>query len=347
MNTDLRKIKRQIIFIGVCLIVWAVGNVSLASAAPAENVTLASFDSTNHEKGVLLSWTTATELDTMGFQIERESEGELVLFPNGSDVVAAVGSPTLGAQYEFLDETAVSPQTYTYHLLEQTLNGSITEISSTTITLIEDAEQIQLVAPPTDVPRATNPPRATNTAVSPTATFTFTPMPTEESSQQSAISSQPTATATQSPIPNPQTPISNPPSQEVALVNTDINDEVVQDEPALPPIQTTPENGYPAPPTPVQPVTDEAYPEGTPVPPTPLPPTAYPASIESGSDPTPTTVSIIGETAADGNEEEPVVAPPENAGSGRIYLWGGFLMGILIFITAVIGAIILFTRRNS
>ena len=344
MNTDFKNIKVKALFIGFCLIVWAMGSVSLASAAPAENVSLATFNSTDASNGVLLSWTTATELDTFGFRIERELNGDLVLFPSDGDVIQAVGGPTLGASYEFLDETAVSPHTYTYHLIEQTLSGSLEEISSTTITLIDTTQQVQLVAPPTDVPRATNTLQPTNTAVSATPTNTNAPEPT-------ATESIPTATNTLQSPPNPQPPISNlqsptPTKQQIALVNTDVETEPAQEEPAAPPLQTTPEDSYPAPPTPL-PVAEEAYPEGAEAPPTPLPPTAYPEGFVTNTPPPQPTIAVIGETDGETSDTELVVAESENSTSGRIYLWGGFLMGILIFVTAVIGAIILFTRRNG
>ena len=291
MNTDFKKVNVQIIFVGLCLIIWTMGGISLASAAPAENVTLATFDSTSNSNGVLLSWTTATELDTFGFQIEREFDGEFVLFPNYGDIIPAVGSPTLGASYEFLDETAVSPHTYTYHLIEQTLNGSLEEISSTTITLIESAQQVQLVAPPTDVPRATNTLQPTNTAVSATPTNTNTPEPT-------ATEIIPTATNTQPPAPSPQLPA--PTEQQIALVNTEVEVEVAQKEPAAPPLQTTPEDSYPVPPTP-QPAAEEAYPEGAEAPPTPLPPTAYPEGFVTNTPPPQPTIAVIGENRR-GNE---------------------------------------------
>ncbi|HEX6383345.1 MAG TPA: hypothetical protein VF177_01625 [Anaerolineae bacterium] len=117
---------------------------------------------------------------------------------------------------------------------------------------------------------------------------------------------------------------------------------LVQDEP-------TAVNGYPGPAETPPPATLEGYPavQSSPQPAVTSSDPVAPATIEGGAPPIP----IIGEqsetlsgseTAASSRE-----ASPRQATQGRVFLWGGFIVALLLFITAVAGSIVLFTRQRG
>ena len=330
------NLRYLVLFPAVLIVIWWMGSGATAvSAAPARNVTLAVFTAAQQENSVQLTWSTATELDTIGFRIEREVDGTVTALdwigPNADGFIPAEGSPTLGANYLVVDETAVSSQTITYHLLEQTMNGNSTALSSTSVQITTPSTAAPVTFPPT------TPPRNTNTAV-PTNTPPTQPTNTPTNQPPNTPTTQPTNTPT---TQSPTTTI------QLARVNTQATAEP---EPVPPSSAQTESTAYPAPPTPLPPGSPTPYPATTPVP-TALPPTPYPAGTLNGQPrETVTAVPIIGDRAPEGLEtisDQSAETESVDAGTGRVFLWGGFLIGLLIFVTAVIGAIMLFTRRQG
>ena len=117
---------------------------------------------------------------------------------------------------------------------------------------------------------------------------------------------------------------------------------LAQDEPTV-------VNGYPGS-TGTPPDATEAYPAAQP---SPLPAdtvTPYPA-VPAGAESSPPPVSIIGDETEAANASQPAAnGQPINtrqALRGRLFLWGGFIVALLLFVTGVAGSIVLFMRRRS
>ena len=107
---------------------WAVGSLgTILTTETSVPVELSSFEASADEGSVLLSWTTATEKNNKGFEVERQSaerrgesrngEWEEVGFIEGS------GTTTRPHSYSFEDKN-LSAGTYSYRLKQIDLDGS-------------------------------------------------------------------------------------------------------------------------------------------------------------------------------------------------------------------------------
>ncbi|RMG94523.1 MAG: hypothetical protein D6706_13615, partial [Chloroflexi bacterium] len=138
------------------------------------------------------------------------------------------------------------------------------------------------------------------------------------------------------PIPSPTpTQSDNTPTDEQS---TRVSHERVAIAQAQP--ETTPATGYPiASPTPLPPAS--GYPAGSESLNSSPNPTAYPPGFA-----TMTAVPVIG-----GNNDTPSNTTsnttPDNPVTGRVFLWLSFLIGLVVFLGAVYGAILLFRRRQE
>ncbi len=338
------------------LIIFMLTAVSPLSAAPANSVGLINFDAIPQTEGVALQWTTASELDTAGFRIQRVSENSTV---DLTGIIVAEGNPTLGATYQFVDETAVSNILYTYFLIEVELSAAEQTVASV---------EVMVNLQPTNVP------------IAPLPTINQPPEPTIFAEPTSLATAVPTNTpaptnipVTETHIPETAVPPTETSSDPIAIaavqsIETDTVDAVTQPErepivrePIIrEPIanvqaQSTPSDGYPAPATVNPTPTIEGYPVNPPPEitnnsdPTPYPP---PLPTENGSFvSTPQNLTTIGEDPVDEGLRDlsaPETAEPinENAARGRLFLWLGFILAGLIFGIAVVGSMLFFVRRK-
>lgn len=87
-------------------------------------VTLTSLKAERQEKGVLVSWATGAELNSLGFHIYRSSTGSrsdaVRITPT---LILAQGGASSGASYSFLDANAVAETSYSYWLVELSSGG--------------------------------------------------------------------------------------------------------------------------------------------------------------------------------------------------------------------------------
>jgi len=98
---------------------WATFSYSLESIIPVE---LTSFTAEARSEGVMLRWTTATELNNLGFEIERSKDGE-EFYTIG--FVEGMGTSTEATNYIYSDKLVYSGvTTYSYRLKQLDFNGA-------------------------------------------------------------------------------------------------------------------------------------------------------------------------------------------------------------------------------
>jgi hypothetical protein len=115
--------------------------------SPPTAVTLASFDASAASTAIVLDWETAAELDTLGFNVYRaESADGLRTLLNSSLIAGQAPGSTLGASYQFVDDTASAGITYYYWLQEVGTNLETLEHGPVSAQL-EFLGRIQLARP--------------------------------------------------------------------------------------------------------------------------------------------------------------------------------------------------------
>lgn len=96
-------------------------------------ISLSSFDAVPANNKVTLQWVTESEIDNAGFNIYRaEAGGEYVKI--NDTIIAAQGSSTTGATYEFVDKDVQNRETYSYKLEDVDINGTATQHGPVTAT---------------------------------------------------------------------------------------------------------------------------------------------------------------------------------------------------------------------
>ncbi len=335
--------------------------VSPLHARLAYAVELISFTAFGMPDAVELRWETATELGAAAFQLQRGQGANFVNLtqlvdenglPYAGGIIEAEGSPTFGATYIARDLTAVSNQTYTYQLIEIESDNNSTVIAS--VTVVAGA-----TATPTQITLGNNTPVPGNQSSStPTAVATIAALATTPGTQASATATRPiilmTPTAAdassslgQATVPSAGS-ITNNSSDGSAplLIPSPTSGSITE----IAQIQATPESAYPAQITP--PETETGYPEAIVTPLTiPTTVTSYPANGPTGflpeQQPTPTIIGVVGSQT---NGTVPVASTNQfqtAPDSSIAVLWLGFLAGLLIFVTAVAGSIVIFVRRRQ
>jgi hypothetical protein len=89
-------------------------------------ITLASFIAIPRDLSVMLKWSTASETETIGFNLYRSQSNNGNYTKINSSLIPAKGSPTQGGTYEFIDANVQNRKTYYYKLEDIDLNGNST-----------------------------------------------------------------------------------------------------------------------------------------------------------------------------------------------------------------------------
>ncbi|HEY3876178.1 MAG TPA: T9SS type A sorting domain-containing protein [Candidatus Kapabacteria bacterium] len=110
---------------------------TLASIDGPDNslpVQMGTFTARQDGKSVLLNWETYSEIESLGFQLERERAGTpaMVLGSFVNDTALMAKSPS-GANYQTLDDSDLTAGPYTYYLYQVDKNGIRTEVGTQTI----------------------------------------------------------------------------------------------------------------------------------------------------------------------------------------------------------------------
>ena len=91
---------------------------------------------------ILIRWSTASEVDTLGFNIIREEfQSENSKTKINDDLIFAQGSPISGFDYQFRDNSVRLRKEYSYSLQEVNYDGEETEL-----------ERISISAKPEGIP---------------------------------------------------------------------------------------------------------------------------------------------------------------------------------------------------
>ena len=92
----------------------------------ASYIKLVSFSAKSLDRRVLLSWTTATEIDNAGFNIYRKEKGSTSLVKVNGSLIPGRGTASGGASYSFVDTGVKSGTTYLYYLYDIDTAGKAT-----------------------------------------------------------------------------------------------------------------------------------------------------------------------------------------------------------------------------
>jgi hypothetical protein len=327
------------------------------------NIGLTRFEAFVTGDSVRLEWDVETEVGTGGYKLKRGQNGTFAYLPdtvNGGDlIITALGGPSQGHNYSHIDEDVIIGTTYTYQLIELTTSSNEVVQGEATVTVQVIATNTPIVLPTSNPnPGAANQnnaatptplPTALPTAVRPTTAPPPTTLPPAAAAAPTSLPAQPTTTNDQpaapaaqndslSDDPYPAAPESSQASAatepEAFAVGVAAAQEQPPDQGAYP-APGAAENGQP------NIANDTAVSADTAAAPEQLPGGVTAPVVISGAPgaPPPNTVS---QTSADTAVQEP---QPESG--GLAFLWVAFIAALTIFIAAVFGAIILYSRNRQ
>lgn len=328
-------------------------------------VDVAVFNLTPLNNAVRIDWETATELNTAGFRIKRATTGgneEFLDYIGENGFIPAAGNVTTGSTYTVTDNQVQNGSVYTYILFEVENSGTETEQERATVT-------VGLPSTNTPAPISGGSGNDNNATATPRPTETATQRATATLTKSSTTTAPPTNTPpsfvtvtpksvqpTASPTPSPN-PVNNNQSRDtIANANNDneeiettgttitgVTEVLAQEDSttetgeiaAQTDIDLTQQtqDGYPGVTATAVSSADEVYPNDT-------------ANNDTVATPVPVIGSSQGYTGTESDTPNTTNGTASTS-QGQIFLWLGFIVALLIFITGLIGSIILFTRKSQ
>lgn len=168
-------------------------------------VTISSFNAQGQSAGILVTWSTGSEINNVGFDVLRSTDQNGTYTKINANLIP--GCLCMGgANYQFTDTTAASGQTYFYHLQSVDTSGGRT--TTDCVNTCPVSASISGAAATPTATKTTAPPTATNTTP-PTATKTPRP-PTATNTPRS------TSTKTGTAIPGTPTATDAAPTETLA-----------------------------------------------------------------------------------------------------------------------------------
>ncbi len=344
----------------IFVIIFLLAGIGLTSgevhARQRLNIGLTRFEAFPLDNAVRLEWDTETELGTAGYRLKRGQNGAFSFLqqPGSSDPVFinSEGGPSFGASYNFLDETAVNGETYSYQLVEVTIDGSETVQANQTVTAGLVPTNTPIILDGTgggggSQPTSTPLPSATITT---TQVSSSTPIPTPTKVATIPPTVTPRATMTQiSPVVESETvdntndveiapttifqPVGSPTETSGMAVAQALEEPSVAE--SLVPKETSFEENVQQALTIVDNAVKAVQEEN------PVPIANSNPIVIGGKQP------IDNRTAPGSVEGHQETTIADNEMAGRIYLWVAFIAAFVIFTAAVLGAILLYTRRRN